>query len=478
MASTQLKNQHLMWRAGFGPAAAQLTQLPSIAPEKLFTALQKASAKAPAYIDVADDYLKGLLMGIGEAANAQRRDLEPEERRMVQQKQREGIRSLNLYWMEEMVHSNAQLREKMAFFWHNHFACRNINVFYQQQLLHVLRTHALGSFRNLLHQVSKSAAMLQFLNAAQNRKGMPNENFAREVMELFTMGRGHYTENDIKEAARAFTGWSANVKGDFIFRPLVHDGGAKTVLGKKGNFSGEEVLDILLEQKQTSRFITQKIYRAFVSEKVDQEKVEWLAQRFYQSDYHIGGLLQDIFTADWFYADENIGTAIKSPVELMVGLQRMLPMQIQNAENLLLLQRLLGQVLFYPPNVAGWPGGRSWIDSTTLVTRMRLPQLLQNETLSIQPKTDDDQQMGKEEMNNGRVSGRLLQADINWKDFAKGFEDVSRAQLLQSISQTVLQKQPAAGLQLLNSHINGSNRESFIQSATLQLMRLPEYQLC
>src|SRR4030095_7613275 len=142
-----------------------------------------------------------------------------------------------------MVNSRAQLREKMAFFWHGHFACRNLNVFYQQALLDVIRRNALGSFRDMLHEVSKSAAMLNFLNNQQNRKDHPNENFAREVMELFTLGRGNYTEHDIKEAARAFTGWSATLKGEFVFRKFNHDFGTKTVLGKSGDLTGEDVLD-------------------------------------------------------------------------------------------------------------------------------------------------------------------------------------------------------------------------------------------
>jgi uncharacterized protein (DUF1800 family) len=182
-------------------------------------------------------------------------------------------------------------------------------------MLHVIRQNALGSFRTLLHGVSKSAAMLKFLNAQQNRKDHPNENFAREVMELFTLGRGNYTENDIKEAARAFTGWSANLQGDFVFRRFQHDNGSKTVLGKTGNFTGEDVLDILLEKKGTAAYITQKIYRFFVNEAVDKEKADWLSARFYQSDYNIGQLMKDIFTSDWFYEAKNIGTRIKSPIE-------------------------------------------------------------------------------------------------------------------------------------------------------------------
>ena len=277
MITNQLKNQHLMWRAGFGPAASQLAQLKTLTPQQLFKALQQASAKSPALLDSTDDYLKGLFKGIQE--EGMRQMLDKEERRNLQQQTRQAVKGLNLLWLDEMVDSSAQLREKMAFFWHGHFASRNLNVFYQQQMLHVIRQHALGSFRELLHGVSKSAAMLNFLNAQQNRKDHPNENFAREVMELFTLGRGNYTENDIKEAARAFTGWGANLQGEFVFRRFQHDAGTKTVLRNTGNFVGEDVLNILLEQKATAKFITQKIYRFFVNENADKANVDWLADR-------------------------------------------------------------------------------------------------------------------------------------------------------------------------------------------------------
>src|SRR5215211_5452201 len=331
MASNQLKNQHLMWRACFGPAADQLEQLKTLSPHQLFKALQKNASKKPEYIDVADDYLKGFFMGADEIGKQQRpNELNADQRKKIQQKNREDIRSLNLSWLNEMVQSRAQLREKMAFFWHGHFASRNINIFYQQQLLHIIRQNALGSFRNLLHEVSRSAAILNFLNAQQNRKDHPNENFAREVMELFTMGRGNYTETDVKEAARAFTGWGANVKGEFAFRKFQHDSGSKTVFGKTGNLRGEDVLDLLLERKETAQFITKKIYRYFVNENLDVAKVNWLADRFYKNDYHIGKLMEDIFTSGWFYDEKNIGVRIKSPIELVTGIQRMLPMKLNN----------------------------------------------------------------------------------------------------------------------------------------------------
>src|SRR5688572_16870198 len=279
--TNQLKNQHLLWRAGFGPAVEQLGDLSKYTPKQYFKALVKASEKKPGYIDVADDYLKGLMLGIEEAGRQARKEMDADQRKMVQQKNRQGVRNLNMYWMHEMVNTSAQLREKMAFFWHGHFACRNLNVFYQQGLLDSIRRNALGNFGTLLKEVSKSAAMLNFLNNQQNRKGHPNENFAREVMELFTLGRGNYTENDVKEAARAFTGWAANAKGDFIFRKNQHDAGSKTILGRTGNFQGDEVLDILLEEKQTAKFIAGKLFKFLVNEIPDPAIIDRLAERFY-----------------------------------------------------------------------------------------------------------------------------------------------------------------------------------------------------
>lgn len=483
--ANQIKNQHLMWRAGFGPAVEQLADLREIVPKQLYKALQKASLKKPEYIDVADDYLKGLFAGIDEAGRQQRRkEMTEDERKKVQQKNRESVRSLNLNWLDLFVTTDAQLREKMAFFWHGHFACRNLNVFYQQGLLDVIRRNALGSFRDMLHEVSRTAAMLNFLNNQQNRKDHPNENFAREVMELFTLGRGNYTENDIKEAARAFTGWTANLKGEFIFRRFQHDYGTKTVLGKTGNFDGDEVLDILLSQKQTAKFLTQKIYKFFVNETPDDEKVNWLADRFYQSTYDIGKLMDDIFTSDWFYDEKNIGAKIKSPIELVAGIQRMLPMQLENPEALTFLQRALGQMLFYPPNVAGWPGGKTWIDSSSLMLRMRLPQLINDvDELNVKVKDDDDQMMGRKTGDDdakpkGFAKRSIIKANIDWKTYIGHFETVQKEQLVNTIASNLLQTKNGVNNELIKQYADATSKESFIRSATLQLMSTPEYQLC
>jgi uncharacterized protein (DUF1800 family) len=379
----------------------------------------------------------------------------------------------------------------MSFFWHGHFACRNLNIFFQQELLHVIRRNALGNFRDLLHDVSKTGAMLNFLNNNQNRKDHPNENFAREVMELFTMGRGNYTEHDVKEAARAFTGWGANAKGEFVFRRFQHDDGSKTVLGSTGNFDGDEVLEILLKQKQTAKFISQKIYRFFVNDAIDEQRVDWLTDRFYKSDYDIDRLMEDIFTSDWFYDEKNIGCKIKSPVELLVGIQRILPMKLENEEALLLLQRLLGQILFYPPNVAGWPGGKTWIDSSTLMMRMRIPQLINDrDEFNIKPKTDDDQMMGRNDddvqtrSDNNLPAGRLgkaarpINAEIDWSKYVGYYNSVPRGDLVNDIAGNLLQTKKAVSADVINEYSDAVDKESFIKTATIQIMSTPEYQLC
>ena len=482
----QLKNQHLLWRAGFGPAVYQLDDLAKTSPQKLYRDLQRASSKKPEYLQAADNYLQGLMLGIQEAGR-QQKEMSPEQKKEIRKRSRESIRNLNLYWMNEMVNSDAQLREKMAFFWHGHFACRNLNIFFQQELLDIIRRNALGNFRDLLHEVSKTGAILNFLNNNQNRKDHPNENFAREVMELFTMGRGNYTEDDVKEAARAFTGWGANAKGEFVFRKFQHDDGSKSVLGKTGDFDGDEVLEILLEQKQTAKFISQKIYRFFVNDMIDQPKVDWLADRFYKSGYDIGRLMEDIFTSDWFCEGKNIGCKIKSPIELLVGIQRMLPMKLENEEALLLLQRLLGQILFYPPNVAGWPGGKTWIDSSTLMMRMRIPQLInERDEFNMNPKSDDDQMMGlndddtKPKSDRYRIGkgARPIIVKIDWGNYVGYYNSVPRGDLVNDIAGNLLQTKKAVSAGVIIEYSDSGDKESFIKTATIQIMSTTEYQLC
>ncbi|MFT3846657.1 MAG: DUF1800 domain-containing protein [Lacibacter sp.] len=474
--SQQQKNQHLLWRAGFGPSVEQWNDVAKAAPDKFYDALAKSSRKEPMPLKVATNFADGLMNGID---GVRRTEMSKEEKQQLQKKSREEIRNLNLYWLDEMVNSEQQLREKVSLFWHGHFACRNLNALYQQDLINIIRRNALGKFGTLLKEVSRSAAMLAFLNNQQNRKQKPNENFAREVMELFTMGRGNYTERDIKEAARAFTGWQFKLNGEFVLRQNLHDDGMKTVLGKTGNFDGDDVLDILLEQKQTAIYLTKKIYRFFVNEEIDEQKIKWLADRFYQSGYDISALLKDIFTSDWFYNEKNIGTRIKSPVELLVGIRRAMPMQIENEDAQLVLQKILGQILFYPPNVAGWPGGTNWIDSSSLMFRLRVPQLIAfKEAFNVKTKTDDDQEMGKMQPPN-RMGGRVVNTVIDWSKALKQMEKIQRENLLSSLAVLLWQKN-VTGINkpLLEKFIDSSGRERYIQTAMIHLMCTPEYQMC
>jgi len=486
MSNYQQKNQHLWWRAGFGPPADQVIDLPKQKPEALFHNLLIASDKKPAFFDVADPDLKEMVMEFNSGKLAQRQTLNPDQKQMIRKKSVQDIYKLNLRWLQEMTESPAQLREKMSLFWHGHFAAKTLNILYDQDLLNVIRENALGNFRDLLYAVSKSASMIRFLNNNQNKKEHPNENFARELMELFTVGRGHYTETDVKESARAFTGWDANLSGEFEFRIRQHDTGPKTFFGKTGNYSGEDILEILLEQKQTAVFITTKIYRFFVNEKLHEERINDLATRFYSDGYDIRNLLCALFTSTWFYDQENIGSQIKSPVVWMVGIRRQLPMDLQNPEVQIILERLLGQVLFAPPNVAGWPGGRHWIDSSSLMLRMQVPQVIDRaEILSTTPKEDDDLMMGNHEKrfhgNLKKISNpsqALFEGRIFWDNYMKNFSLLPDAELFISIRNQLLQKPVTIDEQEMIKYIDESNRQERIRSITIRLMSTPEYQLC
>ncbi len=474
--SNQLKNQHLLWRAAFGPMAENANQLWEISQQGLHQLLVKTSSKKTEQFNVATNLMDGLVKGVQDLGQMQK--LDKDQKKMLRKQSVEDIKNLNLTWLGEMINSEAQLREKISLFWHGHFACRVVNIYFQQQLLNIVRENALGNFGDLLREVSKSPAMLSFLNNQQNKKQHPNENFAREVMELFTMGRGNYSETDIKEGARAFTGWGFNIKGEFVEKPFFHDAGSKTFLGKKGNFNGDDIIDILLEQKQTAKFITQKIYKYFVNDKQDAQKVDWLADRFYQSNYDIKSLLNDIYTSDWFYNEKNIGNRIKSPVELLVGIRRLIPMQLKKPELQLLFERALGQILFYPPNVAGWPGGKSWIDSSALMLRMRIPQILTDaDDFVVKPKDDDDTMMGMEGVDT-KDKARQVNVKVDWNAVTTIFDEVNKENLMEKISDVVLQAKRGISPNILDKYIDKQGRDVYIKTTVVELMSTPEYQLC
>ena len=484
LTRNQIQNKHLLWRAGFGISAHDIARLDKLSYKELYTQLSKASYAPVKKIEVANSPATEMMQPMNKTADTTKQKTATEQFIKIKKLSIEGLRNLNIAWMNEMVSTEAVLREKMSLFWHGHFACRVIVINYQQELLNVIRTNALGNFGDLLKAVSKSASMLQFLNNQQNRKQHPNENFAREVMELFTSGRGNYTEHDVKEAARAFTGWGFNPQGEFVFRQMFHDTGEKEILGKKGNFNGDDVLNILLEQPQTAEFITTKIYRYFINENVDEQKIKPLAKVFYDSGYNIETLMKNIFTSSWFYDEKNIGSKIKSPVELIAGIRQMLPMKIENDDVLLIMQKLLGQLLFYPPNVAGWPGGKSWIDSSTLMMRLRLPQLIHDDgEIDIAAKPDDDQQMGMQDNDfkkyKAAKNALKINASIDWSILQKTFAGFTQKNTYQTIEGLVLQtKQGSVQPAALYAKTNNLKGDDYMKALVIALMSTPEYQLC
>ncbi|MDR6485782.1 uncharacterized protein (DUF1800 family) [Chryseobacterium vietnamense] len=459
MADSLLKNKHLLWRAGFGVGINQIDDLKNKNSKTLINELFKEESFSEITYDTPDPV---------SAADYMNSTAPAEKKKEMQRINREQNNELNLNFLSSIVNSKEQMREKMAFFWHGHFASRVINPKFNKQLLNTIRKNALGNFKDLLFEVSQSPAMLNFLNNQQNKKDHPNENFAREVMELFTMGRGNYTEKDVREGARAFTGWSYDKEGNFKERKNLHDEGTKTFLGKTGNFDGSDVLNIILEQKATAQFITTKIYKFFVNEKPDQDMVNTLSANFYNSGYDIKKLMTEIFSSPWFYDQKNIGNRIKSPVELMAGIMRILPMQIQNPENLIVYQKLLGQMLLYPPNVSGWPNGKSWIDSSTLMLRLQIPQIWSGlRPLEYSPRQDDDIDMGMKSretaLNKSFKNPNII---IDWNRIEKLFAH-------KNCEDYLLQNTHSLDM---NSVRNFSDKS--IKVNIINLMSTPEYQLC
>ncbi len=307
---------------------------------------------------------------------------------------KEQMNQLNLEWLRKMSTTKVQLREKMTLFWHSHFATSTPLAWLMQVQNNMLRKNALGNFKTLLHEVAKDPAMIIYLDNQQNKKEQPNENFAREVLELFTLGRDNmYTERDIKEAARAFTGWQVNSKGRFEMVASEHDDGPKTFMGRTGNWDGADIINIILEHKEVAFFIAGKVYKELVNIQPNADHIAAMADVLYTSGWNITSMLRFVFIQDWFYAPENIGAHIASPAELLVRYHKLISLETKSEREMLRLQKYLRQVLMFPPNVAGWPGGRTWIDASSLSIRQQMPWSILKEghiEIAPAPGNEDD----------------------------------------------------------------------------------------
>jgi uncharacterized protein (DUF1800 family) len=369
--------RHLLNRAGFGVSFDLIDQFETMGPRRTVNWLLQGH---PGAVGVKEpDWL-------GEEQTFQQlrkefKDLDQEQRRQLRKQkrreERQSIERLKIWWLKRMLTSNHPLQEKMTHFWHGHFATSAQKVksaYFNYDLNETFRQNALGNFKTLVIKVSQSPAMLRYLDNQKNRKGHPNENFARELMELFTVGIGHYSEMDVKEAARAFTGWMVK-DGSFFENRRQHDDGPKIFLGHKGYFDGYDIIDILSKQKAMKEFICRKLWEYFVYEKPDDTVVQQLTLKFKQENYELKPLLKTIFNSKEFYSSRSVRQQIKSPAQLLVNLMDQLDIDLDNARDKFLIRAMkrMGQDLFYPPNVKGWPGNRAWINSNTLLARYNLP---------------------------------------------------------------------------------------------------------
>ena len=280
------------------------------------------------------------------------------------------ITDLKIWWLYRMWATANPLAEKVALFWHNHFATSNDKVRSIPQMLaqnELIRTHGLGSFKSLLHGMSRDTAMLVWLDGNANRKRHPNENFAREIMELFALGVGNYTEKDIQEAARAFSGWHVR-EGAFWFNQLQHDESTKTVFGKSGNFDGAAIVDLCLEQPACARFLGMKLLKTFVCPDPSTEQIDAVAARIRAHDYNMSPVMRELFSSQLFFGASCRRNVIKSPLDLVVGSLRSLAATVKWPPVARLLANL-GQDVFEPPSVKGWEGGRLWINSSSILLR-------------------------------------------------------------------------------------------------------------
>ena len=455
--------KHLYNRFGFGLKAFQFTDLTGRPKQEVIDEIFKRSKRQTSL-----DTIKPLQQV------AMLNTLSEEEKKNIFGASAQNILRIGLNWVDLMVHDPAQLRERMVLFWHDHFASSSLWDVQVYQQNETLRQHALGNFRDLLKAMCHDPMLLKFLNNDSNRKQSPNENFTRELLELFTLGEGHYTEGDIREGGRAFTGHSNTLQGDYIFRPQAHDYGEKTFMGRTGRFDGDDIVDMILEKKQVAIHITKKIYRYFVNTEIDTSLIDQLSEAFYSSGYDIELLMRMIAESDWFYEKGNIGTKVKSPIDLVVGMMKHCAVEFKDHKLLVGISRIMGQVPFHPPNVSGWPIGKQWIDSSSLLFRMRLADFLFLGQKINKRSKDPLTMENRKPDNNSHQSNNALNFDLSGLRKLSG--SGTSKEKLRSLAGFLLNTDPENSKEVLLQWAMPVSKNDDLM--ILNLLRLPEYQLC
>jgi uncharacterized protein (DUF1800 family) len=482
--------RHLLWRAGFGGTPSQIHTLAAWGPEKAVEYLlnTKTIPDGPVRPDDFDaDIIRPATPEERALFRAARRSGDEDalarlrlRRQEIRRDDRRQMQQIQHWWLKRLIETPRPLVEKMTVFWHGHFATshrtieNSYHMFRQNQLF---RQHAVGSYADLLGQIIRDPAMIAYLDNNDSRKGHPNENLAREIMELFSLGVGNYTEDDIKEGARALTGYTFR-DDEFVFERRNHDEGAKRIFGAAGNFDGEDFVGLILKQPACSAYMTRKLYRFFVADLPESERdmdpatrriVSQLAGTFRSSGYNVKPLLRRLFLSEHFYSDHIVRQQIKSPVQLVVGAIRSLGTPTRDLSILADAMDLMGQRLFFPPSVKGWDGGRSWINTSTLYVRQNIMAFL---------------------LTGKRVQGYDVTADIEKYDpeplldaLAQVDPSATRdpAHVVEYLLRFAIGHAPAGAQDTLVRFIDdhgGAITPDVITGVLLLITAMPEYQLC
>lgn len=361
--------RHLLYRTGFGASPSELDRVIGMTRADAVRAILNEFGKVPRVSP--PSFISHPAPAYGSVG-----DLHPADRDAFIQARHREIAALRQWWLQEMAVTPSPLTEKMVLFWHNHFVSAYSGVdewshgMARQHFL--FRRHLKGHFDDMLYEIIRDPAMLNYLDNDQNRKKKPNENLARELMELFTLGVGAYSEKDVKEAARALAGWgvSENANLSFKRKPWAEDTGSKSILGHRGRFDADDLIDILIEQDALPDFVARKIWAYFGSSiQQDDAAITSIASAFRASDLSLETLLVAVFTQDAFWDPQHRGTLIKAPADIVVGAVRSLSLEGVDPGFLAQSMARLGQTLFEPPNVAGWSGGVDWISPGALLAR-------------------------------------------------------------------------------------------------------------
>ncbi len=464
---------HLLRRAGFGGSPADVDRFASMSSQSAVDALIRfpdtsAVLARPALQDppVPPFGLRGALqagMAADPAMAETRKAFQMENNRI----RRQNLIAMQTWWLERMIASPAPLQEKMTLFWHGHFTSSPEKGTTAQELLmqnQLFREYALGNVRDLTLHVAQDPAMLRYLDNNVNVKAHPNENFARELMELFTLGIGNYSEQDIRESARAFTGWTFRRNPDgtgyFVDNARQHDDGAKTFLGRTGNFTGADVINTIFVQPAAARFFAAKLLAFFVYEDPEPQLIDQVAALLRKNNFEVAPVMSTVLRSNVFFSDRAYRALVKSPVEFVVGTHQLFGVAEVVPVELATL-RQMGQVLFYPPNVKGWDGGAAWLNSQTILTR--------------------------ENFANGVAQNPKVMAGASWLDPA--MRSMDPHQVATTLTGTMLQNDvsPAALAQLV-AYLGGSgqaalaqlspeNVDQRVRSAAYLTMAMPAYQL-